>query len=364
MKDRLFRHVGTLLKLAYTFIMWVVYVYKNFWMHNKLKDIDPQYKKEIRLYWRKYVKKIGLHEFRWYQSKGALSNVRLITDSIFHSRIEPYFNDITIMDAFSNKCYFNLFFQGFLVPDTIAKKINGYYMDDNFNLLEFHEVIALCKSESELVIKPAIDSGGGRNITFYQVKIDEDTNHLKDILDSYQSDFVIQRKLKQHKKLNEINSSSINTVRVVSFLYRGKVQILSSFLRIGKIGATVDNLCSGGISINIDRYGHFFSRGYDDKGNEYLQHPSGYVFEGKTMPAFDKIIACVKQLHPRFPYFRLIGWDIAVSENGEPVIIEFNLIDTCIHASQLANGPLFQEFTDEVLDEVFHRNRKRKGSRE
>lgn len=363
MKDKLFHHVATLLKRGYCFIMWVVYMYKSFSTYKNLKDIDPNYKKEIRSYWRKYVKNIGLREFRWYQSKGAPNNVRFITDSIFHSRIEPYFNDVTIMDAFSNKCYFNLFFQGFLVPDTIAKKINGYYMDDNFNLLEFHEVIALCKRENEIVIKPAIDSGGGRNITFYQVKKDEDSNHLKNILNSYKSDFVIQRKLKQHEELNQINSSSINTVRVVSFLYHGKVQILSFFLRVGNIGVTVDNLSSGGISINIDRYGHFFSSGYDDKGNEYLQHPSGYVFEGKSMPAFDKIMACVKQLHPRFPYFGLIGWDIAVNENGEPVIIEFNLIDTCIHASQLANGPFFQEFTDEVLDEVFHRNRKRKGSR-
>lgn len=363
MKDKLFHHVGSLLKLGYRFVMWVVCMYKNFSTDKNLKDIEPKYKKEIRSYWRKYVKNINLREFRWYQSKGASNNVRLITDSIYHCRIEPYFNDITTMNAFSNKCYFNLFFQGFLVPDTIAKKINGYYMDDNFNLLEFEDVVALCKSESEIVIKPAIDSGGGRNITFYQIKKGGDSKNLRKILNNYKSDFVIQRKIKQHEELNKINSSSVNTVRVLSFLFHGKVQILSFFLRVGRIGATVDNISSGGISISIDKFGHFVSSGYDNFGNEYLEHPSGYVFEGKSMPAFDKIINCVKQLHPRFPKFGLIGWDIAVNEECEPIIVEFNLIDTCIQASQLANGPFFQDFTDEVLDEVFHRNRKRKGSR-
>lgn len=363
MKDKLFRQVDTLLKLGYRFIMWVVYMYKNSSMCKSLKDISPKYKKEIRTYWRKYVKAISLREFRWYKSKGAADDVRLITDSIFHASIEPHFNDITIMNAFSNKCYFNLFFQGFLVPGTIAKRINGYYMDDNFKILGFNEVISLCKNEEEIVIKPAIDSGGGRNITFYKINKGEDPKKLKNILRSYKSDVVIQRRLKQHEELNKINSSSINTVRIQSFLFHGEVQILSFFLRVGQLGSTVDNIIKGGISISIDKFGNFNPIGYDDFGNEYLEHPSGYVFEGKVMPAFDKIIECVKQLHPRFPNFGIIGWDIAVNENCEPVIVEFNLIDTCIHAGQLAKGPLFQELTDEVLDEVFHRDRKRKRSR-
>ena len=359
MKDKLFRYVETLLILFYRFVMWVVYKYKNTSKCSSLADIDSKYKKEIRAYWRRYKKTISLRDFRWYQSKGALNNVRLISDTVFHSSIEPYFNDITIMNALSNKCYFSLFFNGFLVPDTIAKRINGLYMDDNFNLLQLNEVIALCNKEREIVIKPALDTGGGRNITFYKIKKGEDTKKLENIIQSYKSDFVIQRRIVQHEELNKINSSSINTVRIQSFLFHGKVYILSFFLRVGKIGATVDNLCKGGILITIDKFGRFSPFGYDDFGNQYSKHPGGYVFEGKTMPGFEKIIEVVKKLHPRFPNFGIIGWDIAVNENCEPVIVEFNLIDTCIHSCQLANGPLFQELTDEVLDEVYHKKRKR-----
>lgn len=359
MKDKLFRQVEVLLKRCYRFIMWVIVIYKNTLKRRNLEDIDPKYKKEIRTYWRKYKRGIHLRDFRWYQSKGALKNVRIITDAVFHASIEPHYNDITILKAFSNKCYFNLFFNGFLVPYTIAKRINGVYVDDNFNLLKLNEVIDLCRNESEIVMKPALDSGGGRNIAFYNIKDGKIPKKLEDEIRRYKSDFVIQRRIIQHEELSKINSSSLNTVRVQSFLFHGNVYILSFLLRFGKTGATVDNLSRGGISVAIDKFGHFFPIGYDDLGNQYVKHPNGYVFEGKVLPGFDKIIECVKKLHPRFPNFGFIGWDIAVNQDCEPVIVEFNLIDTCIHAGQIAYGPLFQELTDEVLDEVFHKKRKR-----
>ena len=359
MKDKLFRQVEVLLKHCYCFVMWVIDLYKNTLKRSNLLDIDPIYKKEIRTYWRKYRKRINLRDYRWYQSKGALKDVRMITDAVFHTSIEPHYNDITILKAFSNKCYFSLFFHGCLVPYTIAKRINGVYMDDNFNLLQLNQVIDLCMNEREIVIKPALDSGGGRNITFYTRKNGENPKKIENLISRYQSDFVIQRRLVQHEELSKINATSLNTVRVQSFLFHGKVYILSFLLRCGQKGATVDNLSRGGISVTIDQFGRFFPIGYDDLGNQYKKHPGGYVFEGKSMPGFDKIIECVKKLHPRFPNFGFIGWDIAVNEDCEPVIVEFNLIDTCIHAGQIANGPLFQELTDEVLDEVFHKKRKR-----
>ena len=76
--------------------MWVIDLYKNTLKRRNLLDIDPIYKKEIRTYWRKYKKRINLRDYRWYQSKGALKDVRMITDAVFHTSIEPHYNDITI----------------------------------------------------------------------------------------------------------------------------------------------------------------------------------------------------------------------------------------------------------------------------
>jgi D-alanine-D-alanine ligase-like ATP-grasp enzyme len=49
-------------------------------------------------------------------------------------------------------------------------------------------------------------------------------------------------------------------------------------------------------------------------------------------------------------HFKLIGWDMAVDENNEPVFIEYN---TFPGANQLTNGPAFGDLTEKVLEEYF-----------
>jgi glycosyltransferase involved in cell wall biosynthesis len=251
-----------------------------------------------------------------------------------------------------------MFFYGYKVPYTIAKKINGLFMDDDFKLIGIREVIKKCLKEDEIIIKPAIDSGGGRNITFLKMNQADSINRLKTILKDYHKDFVIQRIVVQHEKLREINPTSLNTVRLQSFLYKGEVHILACFLRTGVNGSRVDNISNGGIAVCIEKDGTFKAKAFDKKGNSYDRHPNGYIFKGGFLPSYEKIIKSVKELHPRFAKHGIIGWDVAVDETGEPVFIEFNLIDTCILPEQLINGPILKEFTDEVLDEVYHKKKK------
>ena len=353
MKDKLYQHIEKIFKHFYSFVMWIIYKYKTIVACRGLEKVSPEYKKDIRTYWKKYYRIKDTSNFKWYKAKGNLTNVKLIPDTVFHSKIEPFFSDLKSIDAFSNKCYYSLLFQGFKTPYTVAKYINGMYMDDNFKILSFDEVTKLCREEDEIIIKPALDSGGGRNITFLKMREKNADRELEKILEKYNKDFVIQRVVIQHEELQNMNPTSLNTVRIQSFLYHGKVHILSAFLRVGLAGARVDNLCKGGISIAMKENGDFHSIAYDGNGNKFYQHPNGYKFNGNKMPAYDKIIKSVKKLHPRFANYGIIGWDIAVDESGEPVFIEFNLIDTCIQAPQLSNGPFFKELTDEVLDEVF-----------
>ena len=49
------------------------------------------------------------------------------------------------------------------------------------------------------------------------------------------------------------------------------------------------------------------------------------------------------------PYFKIISWDIAVNKSNMPVLIEYNPYKQGIDI-QMATGPLFGKFTDEILD--------------
>jgi hypothetical protein len=56
----------------------------------------------------------------------------------------------------------------------------------------------------------------------------------------------------------------------------------------------------------------------------------------------------VKSMHHVVPHFRIISWDIGLNKENQPILIEYNTIGQGVDL-QIANGPLFGEFTDEIL---------------
>lgn len=88
-------------------------------------------------------------------------------------------------------------------------------------------------------------------------------------------------------------------------------------------------------------------------GEHFEKHPQGFVFDGFEVPGYNKTVDLVKKIHLLIPHFRLVSWDLAVGEDGEPMLVEANMRNGMIQLNQFNNGPLFGEMTERVLDEVF-----------
>ena len=139
----------------------------------------------------------------------------------------------------------------------------------------------------------------------------------------------------------------------MSLIMNGKVNILSTVLRMGVNGNKVDNASAGGITCGVLENGQLKDVGYSADGIKYDKHPQGYIFSNCVIPNYEKAIHMVKICHERMGHFRLVSWDIAIDEDGEPVLIEANLRNGECDFHQYNNGPLFGELTEQVLDEVF-----------
>ncbi len=171
-------------------------------------------------------------------------------------------------------------------------------------------------------------------------------------------DVIVQKALKQHEDIAGINPSSVNTIRIISLISEEGVKIYSAILRIGTSDAKVDNASVGGITCGIDldtgklkEYAYYV---YYVDGGRCDRHPtSNVVFKGRQIPSFEKAKQLVYDAHIMTPQFRLISWDIAIREDGEPVLVEANLRTGGIDFHQLCNGPLFGDDTTKILDEVF-----------
>lgn len=223
-------------------------------------------------------------------------------------------------------------------------------------IIEFDKAIDLIINQDDCFIKRAQNSWGGQGV-FYFSSNTNNVNNLIEIINKIPVDIVVQEGIKQSSILAKLNSDSVNTVRILSFLSKdGTVKIYSSILRMGIAGAKVDNASSGGISCGIQEDGRLKNKAYSNTGVLFYEHPSSKVkFDDICVPNFQKMKDIVNDLHPKFPHFRMIGWDIAVDHNENPVFIEANLCDSELDFHQLNNGPIFGEDTELILSEVFNK---------
>lgn len=70
---------------------------------------------------------------------------------------------------------------------------------------------------------------------------------------------------------------------------------------------------------------------------------------GTVIPKFKDAVEIVLEAHAQIPKLKAIGWDVTISENYKPVIMEYNLKGMGIYYYQLANGPLFGEYTEKII---------------
>lgn len=179
-----------------------------------------------------------------------------------------------------------------------------------------------------------------------------DTAKVKDLFETYKWDFNIQKRLEQSATLKKLNESSLNTLRIYTYrTLAGEYVLLVSVVRFGGKGAFNDNASTGGGFCHVYDDGSLDQRvlRYHTLDKPTLKEFLG--FESLTIPNYDRVMKFVFDLHRRLPYFDLVGWNIALDVNNEPVFIEMNLTAESGFA-QMNGGPLFGKYLDEVMERV------------
>ncbi len=334
--------------------------------------ITTDQKSEIEMYWRKkLLRHIGLLNMKYFDVYNAVEADKkklknYIPDSFFYAFIDEYFTNPQRSTALDDKNLYDLFFADVKTPRTIARKINDVFMDADYNSIPVKDFVKICMQNKEVVVKSSIGSYGGHGVKFWNAEKDTEeellsfiyTNNCKNFRGSnvYQQ-YIVQEAIHQHPLLDKINSTSVNTVRIITLYENGVCTPLSSVLRMGIDGSRVDNCSSGGIVCGITKGGVLKGVAYDAMANAYYCHPQGYDFGGTILVGFDKCLALAKKLATRFyGVSRLISWDFAIGEDEEPILIEMNISFGELDFHQLCNGPIFGNNTERILKEVFEKN--------
>lgn len=318
-------------------------------------ELTSEQKKEIRDYWDRiaFAYPINTEWHQLYTSKTGNFSKKYIPHELHYYFTEYGLINFDYIRAFTDKNYLDLLFGEIKQPITVVRCIQGLYYDKNYTPISLEQASALvCENAPEgIVIKPSIHSWGGKNISFFKEMLDAD--RVEQIFPDYGKNFIVQKVISQHPALAAIHSESVNTMRIITILMDGELTILSACLRMGVGDSQVDNFSQGGIVCGIQDDGHLCNVAYDRFGKQIPQHPNGFRFEDCVIPNFSAVIDAVKAAAMRVPQFGVASWDFALGEDGTPVMIEYNVGKGGIFIHQFANGPLYGENTEKIIDRIF-----------
>lgn len=137
---------------------------KNF----KSKPLSKKQIKEIRGYYSSVgFKNINTNWHRFYTHFSSEFYKEYIPEDLFYNVIIPNLNMNNIHSGLTDKTLIDRLFHNVKQPQNIIKNINGVYYDvKGNNIIEINEVIKICNLYSKLIIKPSIDSGGGKMLKY------------------------------------------------------------------------------------------------------------------------------------------------------------------------------------------------------
>lgn len=233
-----------------------------------------------------------------------------------------------------------------------------FYDIDNFESFTLNLKVVLNHSKSkDIFLKPTNGAQGKECFKILESDLNK-TEYMKKIYSTIiDSNFVFQETISQHYLLKRINPTSINTIRIDTFITNdGTPEVLSALIRFGRKGSVVDNpFNSGGffVPINLEK-GTLIAPGMQLLGvgnGTFYEHPDSKLkLDNYEIPFLKETIELVKNAAIKIGD-RLVGWDVAITEDG-PLIIEGNH-DYHLGMQDVAYGgykkhPIFNEILKEI----------------
>nr|WP_289037985.1 sugar-transfer associated ATP-grasp domain-containing protein [uncultured Allobacillus sp.] len=345
--------------------------FKRFSAAGLLNNVDEEYISEVNKFWKKnYKKKVDPTIHIAFKNLTGREEKKLIPPSVMWNKIIPFFNDMDMHSAYSDKNIYDILFP---IPNSVSivlKRVRGNYFDnENIQVDRNAAKDILIKNNSDLIIKPS-NTNNGKGIEKLSVRdnnliLNEKEVSMDDIEKMFNDHFVVQKVIKQHSVMAAPHRRSVNTLRMVTLRWNNEIKYLLTFARFGANNDVKDNAGSGGVCLGVSDSGEFLDVAIDEKCKTYTHHPTtNYPFkELNKVPNFEHFKKFVMDLHNNIIHHDFISWDIAVGEDEEPIFIEANFRGATWIYQLATQKPLFGELTEEILDYVSDKYREGNSSR-
>ena len=218
------------------------------------------------------------------------------------------YNDKSYIQYLNEKPKFNAFFSEFVtrdwlyVPEADEERFKSF--------LELHR---------SFIAKPGagVEGRGIRKL------LSDDYKDIQSLYNDLKADDVlIEECIIQHPHM-VFGNSSVNTVRTMTILDKaGKGHVVKAILRVGIGDSVVDNYAQGGSIYEVDvQSGVVVSFGQSKEGETHMIHPgTDIMMLGYQIPMWKLVIDISERAAEYIPQVKIIGWDVAIMQNGVQLI--------------------------------------------
>ena len=327
---------------------------------NGIPDVEVEGEKAFIKKWSKLGSFVDPVYYRCF-SKYVGNNENIVSGNLCVEYIEPILNPIRYRDLYEDKNMFGKILPRDILPTTILRRMNGIFMDKDYNVIDVNEsnIFTFLNSVDKFIVKPSVDSSSGHNVSLFHkegdVYLDQNNsvfswNLLNEV---YGKDFIIEYCIEQSAYMSQFNSDSINTIRMTAYrsVKDNKIHITNCIVRIGAKHSVVDNAHSGGRFCGVDKNGKLNNYVGETYG-ETMEVFNGIDFKNSVfvIPDYDKIKQFAIKVVEKIPHHRLIALDIALDKNNNPLIVEYNIGGFGYWVFQYAGQVCLDGFTDEIID--------------
>lgn len=223
-------------------------------------------------------------------------------------------NQADLRENFEDKAIFNEKFSKYIKRD--------WMLLDGKNFDEFE---ALCSRNEALIMKP-LDQHSGYGIEKIYMAEEKELKATYDRL--FKAGCILAEEVvKQSAEMDKLCDTSVNTIRLVTLINdKGEAKVAAGAIRMGRAGSFVDNFNHGGMAVILDvAKGESVTDGYDKERKTYEYVPViGTKLKGFKVPMWEECIALVEEAAMVVPEVRYVAWDVCVSADHGPLLIEGN----------------------------------------
>lgn len=334
----------------------------------KIQDYNNQFlpgETEFLDKWHQLTKFVEPYSYRFFSRYCGLNpdiipeyiGDGIIQEKLSPRRYRPFYQDKNLYAQYIGKNF---------IPKTFLCRINKspILLNDYTVLKESFKDFINNIPQDTLILKPSIDSNSGKGVQIFKKIVKEghinwltpDNNKLltEEYLYEYGENWILQEAIIQHPYIAQFSSSSVNTFRICAYRSSkdNQIKIPAAALRIGKEGCIIDNACAGGkfvgIDINTGKLGNYVC---DKDGNKSsVWNSINFEEQEFYIPNWAQILNFAKEVASKNLHCRALGLDIALKDDGNPVLIEYNVEFYGYWLFMYTGQNVFGEYLNEIID--------------